>query len=113
MCAFPRYGNTSRRWVHGLNLSPCSMMTITEFPAGVAGWYLPRSAGIPLDVQGGWTVTINVVSAAGTFVEGGLFPVIGNDEASSETVPSFTSPVVTSPPTTLDPTGGASTTVAP
>ncbi|MCU1387986.1 MAG: putative copper resistance protein [Ilumatobacteraceae bacterium] len=86
------------------------LMTITQFTAGVGGWYLPAAAGIPLDVSGSWTVTIDVTSATGVFHESGLMPVLAGVSSNTVSIPTVTNPVVTSPPITLDP--GASTTSA-
>ena len=82
------------------------LMTITDFTAGVTGWYLPPDVGIPLDVPGSWTVTITVVSADGTFVESSPFPVAAADDASIGTIaPTATQPPVTSPATSTTVTG--------
>ncbi|MCU1396509.1 MAG: putative copper resistance protein [Ilumatobacteraceae bacterium] len=89
------------------------LMTITELTRGVTGWYLPPSAGIPLDVPGGWTVTIDVTTATGTFHEGGLMNVApGSGSTSTNTIASVSLPPVTAAPLTVDPNAASTTTVA-
>jgi len=75
------------------------VITIIEFPVGVTGWYLPITEGIPLPAAGLWTVTLTVVSADGTFVEGGPLDVISTT-TSNDPIPEVSIPDVTSPTTT-------------
>ena len=86
------------------------LMTITDFPPGVTGWYLPLDVGIPLGASGAWQVTLNLVSAEGTFSEGAIFTVLSNGDVVTDPITTVTQPPITSPPLTVDP--NAPTTVA-
>lgn len=82
------------------------LITITDFTAGATGWYLPPEVGIPIDIDGSWTVTISLTSAAGAFTESAPFPVLAARDAPVASIaPAATAPPVTSPPL-------ASTTIA-
>lgn len=80
--------------------------TITNLP-GIGGAYLPQSVGIPLGVAGAWSVTVDVVAAAGTLHSTELLDVKPNGVGSIAPLPTVTQPLVTSPPDS----GAPSTTV--
>jgi copper transport protein len=87
------------------------LMTITQFPAGVTGWYLPLDVGIPLGASGAWQVTLNIVSTDGTFTEGAIFNVLPTGDVTTEPITTVVQPPVTSPPISADP-NAVTTTVA-
>ncbi|MEI7619892.1 MAG: hypothetical protein WCK14_14885, partial [Actinomycetota bacterium] len=76
--------------------------------------------GLPFNVVGAWTVTVDVVATAGTFRQSAVLNVL-SDSTNPVTVsiPTVSQPIVTSPPgvgpavttTTLVPPGASSTTV--
>lgn len=87
------------------------LMTITDFPAGVTGWYLPLDVGIPLGGSGAWQVTLNLVSTDGTFSEGAIFTVRAAADVTTEPITTVVQPPITSPPISPDP-NAVTTTVA-
>ena len=78
------------------------VMTITQFPAGVTGWYLPLDVGLPLPAAGAWQITLDLQSTAGPFHEGGVLSVV-SASTSTQNIPIVTQPPVTSPVTTTTP----------
>ena len=87
------------------------LMTISQFPPGVTGWYLPLDAGIPLGAPGAWQVTLNIVSTAGTFREGAIYTVLANSDVATEPITTVVQPRVTSPPTSANPAAVTTTVV--
>ena len=87
------------------------LMTITDFPPGVTGWYLPPDVGIPLGAAGAWQVTLNLVSKDGTFSEGAIYTVRAAADVTTQPITTVAQPTITSPPISADP-NAVTTTVA-
>ena len=93
------------------------ILTVPLSVAGVA--HLGADIGLPFNVAGAWTVTVDVVATAGTFRQSAVLNVL-SDSTNPVTVsiPTVSQPIVTSPPgvgpaiatTTLVPPAVTSTT---
>ncbi|CAB4856674.1 unannotated protein [freshwater metagenome] len=93
----PPLNSTARSAVESVALSS----------AGIA--YLPMDPGIQFAVAGAWTVTLDVVSADGTFHQAAVLNVVAGTGATPDIpLTTVTQPVVTSPPGVG--TNGATTT---
>ena len=73
---------------------------VLPVPLSVAGvGHLSQAIGIPFGIDGAWTITVDLVAAAGTFHQTAVINVLAASGLNNDvSVTPVTPPIVTSPP---------------